>query len=268
MNKNFIHIIFKGMCVGSTMLIPGVSGGSMAMILGVYDKLISSVSSFFKHKKESALFLGLFLLGGMIGILLFARPMEYLLERFTIPVMYFFIGTAAGGMPLIYRKANVDRVTVKSTAYLVIGVVMVIAIQMLPEGIFTETQGAAGMILLVAAGFIAAVALVLPGISVSYMLLIMGLYDTVMQSIGSLYLPNLIPLGAGMAAGVVLLTCFLENAMNRYPQPTYIIILGFVVGSLAGIFPGMPQGIYWLICPVTFLTGYGVIHMLTKFSDE
>lgn len=99
MNNNFIHIILKGMCVGSTMLIPGVSGGSMAMILGIYDKLISSVSSFLKHKKESALFLGLFLLGGIVGILLFARPMEYLLKHFTITVMYFFIGTAAGGMP-------------------------------------------------------------------------------------------------------------------------------------------------------------------------
>lgn len=268
MNNNFIHIILKGMCVGSTMLIPGVSGGSMAMILGIYDKLISSVSSFLKHKKESALFLGLFLLGGIVGILLFARPMEYLLKHFTIPVMYFFIGTAAGGMPLIYQKANVERVTIKSTVYLVIGVVMVIVIQMLPEGIFTETKGAAGMILLVAAGFVAAVALVLPGISVSYMLLIMGLYDTIMQSITSLYLPNLIPLGIGVAVGIVLLTRFLENAMNRYPQPTYIIILGFVVGSLAGIFPEMPQGIYWLICPVTFLAGYGAIRGLTGVSGE
>lgn len=250
------------------MLIPGVSGGSMAMILGVYDKLITSVSSFFKNKKENAVFLGLFALGGILGIALFARPMEYLLEHFTMLVLYFFIGTAAGGMPMIYKKAHVESVTVKSTIYLIIGIVLVIMIQLIPEGLFTNTDGAAGVLLLVAAGFVAAVALILPGISVSYMLLVMGLYDVIMQSISEINFAKLIPLAVGLAMGIIFLTRFLELAMNKYPQPTYIIILGFVLGSLAGIFPGLPQGIYWIFCPLVFLAGYGIIRAVTGLAEE
>ena len=70
-----ISVMLKGICVGGTMLVPGCSGGSMAMILGVYDRLVSSVSSFMKHKKESLFFLTLFCLGGGLGMILFARPM-------------------------------------------------------------------------------------------------------------------------------------------------------------------------------------------------
>ncbi len=82
MKENWLKIFLKGLCVGGTMLVPGVSGGSMAMILGIYDKLITSVSSFFACKKRNALFLLLFALGGGAGMLLFANPLLYLLQRY------------------------------------------------------------------------------------------------------------------------------------------------------------------------------------------
>ena len=94
-----ISVILKGICVGGTMLVPGCSGGSMAMILGVYDRLVSSVSSFMKHKKESLFFLTLFCLGGGLGMILFARPMLSLMERFEMPMLYFFIGAIAEAFP-------------------------------------------------------------------------------------------------------------------------------------------------------------------------
>ena len=84
--------VLKGMIVGGTMLVPGCSGGSMAMILGVYNQLVTSVSSFFKHKRQSALFLALFALGGGVGMLLFAKPLLRLIERFPMPMLYLFLG--------------------------------------------------------------------------------------------------------------------------------------------------------------------------------
>ena len=106
MNKHtYLTAVPKGMIVGGTMLVPGVSGGSMAMILGVYDRLVSSVSSFMKHKKESLAFLSLFSLGGGLGMILFARPLLALIERYPVPALYFFLGAVAGGVPLIVRKA-------------------------------------------------------------------------------------------------------------------------------------------------------------------
>ena len=104
-----ISVILKGICVGGTMLVPGCSGGSMAMILGVYDRLVSSVSSFMKHKKESLFFLTLFCLGGGLGMILFARPLLSLMERFEMPMLYFFIGAIAGSVPMILKKASWEK---------------------------------------------------------------------------------------------------------------------------------------------------------------
>ena len=109
MDSNILLNMLKGLFVGGSMLIPGVSGGSMAMILGIYDKLITSVSSFFKHKKQSMIILGTFVLGAGIGILLFAKPLLYLTDTFTFPMMYLFMGAVVGSIPMIYKKADIKK---------------------------------------------------------------------------------------------------------------------------------------------------------------
>ena len=116
------------MIVGGTMLVPGVSGGSMAMILGIYDRLISSVSSFMKNKKENLIFLALFCLGGGLGMILFARPLLGLIERFPMPMMYFFLGAVAGGVPMIFKEARIQRVSWESLAWIALGLLAVFAV--------------------------------------------------------------------------------------------------------------------------------------------
>ena len=115
----------------------------------------------------------------------------------------------------------------------------------------------------------AAIALILPGISVSYLLLLLGIYDRTLNAISSLDIGYLIPLGAGLILGVIATTKVLEYAMKKYPQPTYLIILGFVVGSVAEVYPGLPNGIEWVICIVTLLAGFGIIRYICSlgFAD-
>ena len=92
--------ILKGMWVGGTMTVPGVSGGSMAMILGVYDRLIASVSGFFKEPVKSIVFLGQFVAGAGVGMVLFSRLITWLLTtRADIPLRFFFLGAVAGACP-------------------------------------------------------------------------------------------------------------------------------------------------------------------------
>ena len=198
----------KGLVVGGTMLVPGASGGSMAMILGVYDKLVSSVSSFLKHKRASFVFLALFAAGGLLGMIAFAKPLLALIERYPMPMQYFFLGAVAG--------------------------------------------------------FIAAVALVLPGISVSYLLLLMGLYDETMRAISTFYLPFLIPLGLGLVAGIVPTTKVLERAIERHPHPTYLIMLGFMLGSMAELYPGIPDWSGVPLCLLTLAAGFCIIWGISR----
>ena len=268
MQKGMIHTVLKGMCVGGTMLVPGVSGGSMAMILGVYDRLVTSVSSFFKHKKESLIFLGLFSVGGALGMILFANPLLYLIEKYPMPMLYFFIGAVAGGIPLMYEKSQVEGITLKAVFYLVLGVAIVILMTIFPQSGIQQTEGTKGALILLVAGILAAVALVLPGISVSFMLLVMGIYETVVEAIGSLRLSILIPLGVGVLLGIILTTKFLEMAMNRYPQPTYLMILGFIVGSVGEIFPGIPTGIEWITCSLMLVAGFVIIRLISQSDEE
>ena len=266
MNKHtYLTAVPKGMIVGGTMLVPGVSGGSMAMILGVYDRLVSSVSSFMKHKKESLAFLSLFSLGGGLGMILFARPLLALIERYPVPARYFFLGAVAGGVTLIVRKAEVRRFSWKALFFPAAGLSVVFLFSVIPTGIFQPeaTAGPAGFLMLTAAGILAAAALVLPGISVSYLLLLIGLYDETMRAISEFYLPFLVPLGIGLLLGIILTTKLLEHAMTAHPQPTYLMILGFILGSMAEVFPGIPSGSGLLLCAAMLAAGFFIIRLLS-----
>lgn len=260
----------KGLFVGGTMLVPGVSGGSMAIILGVYDRLVTSVSSFMKHKRKSAIFLGIFALGALLGMFLFAKPLLSIIEKFTLPAMYFFIGAVAGGVPMIIRKAEINKVSWRVFVYPILGFLIILLFSFLPENIFRSdnSQGWLSYVLLLIAGIIAAVALVLPGISVSYMLLIMGMYDETMKAIGELYFPYLLPLGIGLILGIILTTKLLEKAMINHPQPTYLIILGFIAGSVVEVFPGIPMGWNIPLCIALFLAGFVIIQLLSKLESK
>ena len=245
MNRDNVKIILKGMWIGGTMTVPGVSGGSMAMIMGIYDRLISSISSFFKEPAGSMAFLFKFVLGAGTGMVLFSRFISYLLTtRADVPLRFFFLGAVAGGVPMIYREAGVKKLDLGAVAYPVIGILGVVLLALIPSGLFTPdgSFGPAALLLQLAGGFIIAVGLVLPGISVSQMLYMLGIYETIIGNISSFHILPLIPLGAGVLGGIFLTTKVLERLMSRHPQPTYLIILGFMFGSLPELFPGIPTG--------------------------
>ena len=107
------------------MLIPGVSGGTMAIMLGIYDRLINAVSAFFQHKRRSVLFLLWFCLGAGAGMLLIAKPLFALLERFPLPAGYFFMGAVVGSIPMIWQKARAESFTWRDPVCVAAGIAMV-----------------------------------------------------------------------------------------------------------------------------------------------
>lgn len=255
----------KGAVVGGTMLIPGVSGGTTAIILGIYDQLVRAVSGFRAHKRESLRLLFWFCLGACGGILLLARPLLGLLERFPLPTGCFFLGAVAGSVPAVYRKSRIQHFQWRVPVYVLLGAALVLALNRLPVPAHEAAAGGAGgFLLLLLAGALSAAALVLPGISVSYLMLMMGLYDKMVQAMDSLYLPFLVPLAVGLALGIISTAKILDLLMTRHPRPTYLVILGFMLASVLSVFPGVPGGLEILICLATFLAGFLVILRLSK----
>ena len=223
MDRDNLITILKGMWIGGTMTVPGVSGGSMAMILGVYDRLISSVSSFFKNPGKSMSFLVRFVLGAGVGMVLFSRFISFLFTtRADVPLRFFFLGAVAGGVPMIYREAGISKISLGAVAYPVIGILGVVILALLPTGLFAPdgSFGPGAVLIQLAGGVIIAVGLVLPGISVSQMLYMLGIYEGIIKNISTLNILPLIPLGAGVLGGIFLTTKVLERLMQRHPQPT------------------------------------------------
>ena len=280
--KSNLMILFKGFIIGSSMSVPGVSGGTMAILLGIYDKLISAISNFTKDIKKNFFFLLKFCIGAAAGIGTLAFLITWLLEKFPFPVSFFFLGAVIGGIPALYQKAQIDKIKVSSVMYFLIGLVIVISIGFLPVGNFniSSDSGFVFYLMQLFVGIIIALALVLPGISTSHMLLVLGMYDTMLLAITEFDLVTIGIIAICTLIGIFLITKPIEWTMKKFPHQTYCVIIGFVLGSMAEIFsdkifPAIPEsaGASWwipsvLFSLVTFVIGYSSIAMISKFSND
>ena len=272
--KDTAYTVACGAWIGGTMTVPGVSGGSMAMILGIYDRLIGSVNGIFQKGKfkESILFLLKFLIGAGAGLFLFAKLITLSLTNFPMATGYFFLGCVAGGAPMIFRSAQIKKVGVPVFVYPVLGIIAALLITLIPEGLL-EIKGTGtiaivgGIFIQLIGGLVVAVALVLPGISVSQMLLVLGVYEKITAAVDALDILTLFsfaPLVIGTVAGILLTTSLIEKAMKKQPTATYLIVFGFILGSLPELFPGLPTGWDLLICPVLAALGFTAVFFISK----
>lgn len=269
--KTHLITLLKGAWIGGTMMVPGVSGGTMAIILGIYDRLISSISSFFKDIKRNFFFLLVFVIGAGLGMILFSKPLEWILESYYQPAMFFFIGAVCGGIPLMIERAKIKKFSLSIPVYFIIGAAAMFAITLLPTDLIRADEGMTfqSIALLFIAGIITAVALVLPGISTSYMLLLLGVYDKILSAISNFDILTILPLVLGVGVGIIATTRFLETLMNKFPTGTYIVILGFIFTSVVDVFPGFPSGLELVISILLFCTAFLSFYLLGKrFGDD
>jgi putative membrane protein len=280
--KSNLVIILKGFIIGSSMSVPGVSGGTMAILLGIYDKLISAISNFTKDIKGNFLYLMKFCIGAGVGIGSLAFAIKWLLERFPLPVSFFFLGAVIGGIPALYKKTKESSLKISSLIYFFIGLGIVISIGFIPAGNFDISSGSGltHYMMLLVTGIIIALALVLPGISTSHMLLVLGMYDAMLLAITEFNIVYIGILGISTLIGIFLITKPIEWTMNKFPHQTYCIIIGFVLGSTSEIFrdkilPAIPSDAdssWWIfsaiISIVTFGLGYLSIGSLSRFSND
>ena len=240
MEKNGKTFI-KGLVIGATMTVPGVSGGSMAMVLGIYDRLLKHVSEITKYPKESLTFLLWFAAGAGSGAFLFSRGISWLLTTRAEGILcFFFLGAVSGGIPMILKSASVSRIRGRELICILTGILTALLIALIPQGMFAPGTENTPMHLLfqLAGGFIIAVALVLPGISASQMLYMLGIYESTLKAISSLDILALLPLAVGGIMGTYLTARILEQLIKKHREATFLMILGFMLASLPELLPG------------------------------
>ena len=268
--KGLASVMVKGFIVGSTMMVPGVSGGSMAMILGIYDHLIASLSSFFSDWKGNLLYLAAFAVPSVLGIVLCADPITSVIDRFSIVSMFFFFGLVFGSVPMLVRKADISSFRLKHAVALLLGAAAVIGMSYIPHAdtAAVSVMDARTFILQIITGVVVAIGFILPGISTSYLLLLLGTYDFIMEAIASLSILPLLPLAAGFIAGTLALTRVLEMCMQRLPGLTYMLITGFLLGSVYTVYPGNPHGWDILFSAAAFSAGFIIIFIVSRLEER
>ena len=275
--KNILLTALKGLWIGGTLTVPGVSGGSMAMILNVYDKLLWAVNSLVKkggEKKKAFFFLLWTALGGGVGFVLFSKLVGALLERFPLYVCFFFVGAVVGGIPMVVKKAEIKKFGWLDVVWIALGVAVVWLISLIPSGIFSidGIGGVGGFALKILCGLILAFGLVLPGISLSQMLYVFGIYGEIVERVSSFDILPLVPFGIGGVVGIFATSWLVDSLLKRFPRQVYLTIFGFLLGSVPAMFKGqsfavVPWWAYLLFAVLAFL-GASAVYFMSVIEEK
>lgn len=261
--KNFLI----GIVFGVANVIPGVSGGTMAVVFGIYDRLISSVINFFKDIKSNTIFLATVVIGAGTGILLFANIIKWCLENYNEQTNFFFIGLIVGTIPMIYKRCTVTKLNGINVFCAIIALAITFTMGWIgkPEAgtaTIIDTLSITNGIKVFFGGFVAAAAMILPGISGSFILLVMGLYDSIITAVTQFNIPILFVTAIGILVGFLTMTKIIDIFFKNYPQTAYAIILGLIIGSVYAIFPGITFSIMSILSLVAFAVGFGIAYKL------
>ncbi|HEK6371089.1 TPA: DUF368 domain-containing protein [Staphylococcus aureus] len=273
--------ILKGFAMGTSDLVPGVSGGTIALLLGIYNQFIASISGIFSRRFwPSFTFLIPIIIGMLLAMGSLSNLFNYLLSQHHIPTMFFFGGLIIGIVPYLLKISNYKTsFTTKHYMMVIAGIAILIVITLMNNGDKhageTLTLSTSLIIKYFIAGMCASSAMLLPGISGSFMLLVFGVYGTVMLAISEVVklnfagLPILLAVGFGVLAGFIISSKIIQYFLTHHKLMTFALIIGFVVGSLFAVFPGLPTNIVmWFVSLVVFIIGFIVSLTLGRIAAE
>lgn len=276
--KEFIVNILRGMVVGIANVIPGVSGGTMMVSMGIYDKLILVLTHFIKRMKEAIALLVPIVIGMLLSIAIFAKIFsEILFPKFPLQTNMFFIGLIIGGLPVIYRRVKENTIRLSQIIACILFFCVVVGFSLLDAGSEANAEVAFSVgtvIKMFVIGVIAAATMVIPGVSGSMIMMILGYYNMIIDTVNSFVnalkafdIPAmldtfvvLIPFGLGVVVGFVAVAKLIEYLLKKFPLITYWAIIGLIVASPFAILIMMEVGTIGIIEILT-----GVILLVVGF---
>ena len=238
--------ILQGMVVGIANIIPGVSGGTMMVAMGLYDKLIHSITHLKSEFKESMKLLLPIFAGAGLAIVLLSRLFEFLLANYPIPTNFAFCGLIAGSLPFIFKKVKGHSVSTGKLIpfFIFFGIVILMAVLGENGGAAADVSfGLVNILKLFAVGVIAAATMVVPGVSGSMMLMLLGYYDTIIETIND-FIDALIAFNLnevlrvfgilapfGIVIGIFAIAKLIEFIFKKAEIHAYYGIIGLILAS-------------------------------------
>ena len=296
---SIIRTFLIGLAIGMANVIPGVSGRTLAVVFNIYDKFVNAITLNFKKLCKNRKFVFPLLIGMLGGVLVFSKLISIVYEKFPMQTNYFFTGLILGSIPMLFKymvaKKDGEKFSVGKIIAIIIcalaGFALLIYLGHL-EGVLGTPDMSGDLpdqtlpltIRIFAAGLIGAVAMIIPGISGSLLMLIMGVYTIVMKSI-SLLFPTLfasdfqlffkaffllLPNGVGVLIGLLSGAKLIAWLLKKIPNQTYAVIFGLICASAVNVFPGFNFATPWtgvgsIIC---LLAGAAMAYFSTKLAPE
>ncbi len=242
--KNFFLDMARGAAIGIAMIIPGVSGGTLAVLMNVYDKLIGAISNLRRDFKNSFFFLLPILLGAAIGVIAAYFPLKYALKYAPFPTVLLFVGLMVGSCPKIIKDGIKQGFKPLNIVSIIIPLAAVIGICFIPslgKADLSLSMQWYGYILIILIGMVGSCALVIPGVSGSMLLLILGYYEAIFDTVSALQTDFghsvlvLFLFAAGVIIGFFSIAKLMKLFMTKFPRGTLWAIIGFVIGSIPAI---------------------------------
>ena len=263
---NSLSDFIKGMVIGIGAVAPGVSGGTFAVMLGIYDKLTDAIADIFHNFKKKVLLLFPLVLGVGAGVLGFSKIMKYLFEYHDAQVKFLFIGLMIGTLPSVVKEANKHGFKKRYLLPCIITFGITILFVILENNVINIIpESNPGIIALIIYGVIIGFGTIVPGISSSFILMYIGAYEILLDGIVNLDLMVLIPVGIGFVLSIILFAKLISLLFKKIYGYTYYTVLGFVLGSIITIFPAIEYSLEYLIGIVLGFIGFYLSFALSNF---
>lgn len=283
--KNNVMSILKGAAIGIACIVPGVSGGTLAVILGIYDDILRAVSNIRKEFKKSFFYLLPIIIGIVVGLAAMVVPLQLAFKHFPLPTVTLFVGFIIGGLPSLLHKVD-RKPTIGGSITFVISLAVAIGLCFIGAGrdvILGEGMEWWLYLALVGIGVLGSAALTVPGISGSMLLLILGFYEPILGVAKDLLSFNnvgisiliLFLFAVGVAIGFFLISKLMTFLLKKVPYLTYMGIIGFILGSIFSIFysikdnvipSGANTGLTIALTVIVALVGLGLSGYLSYYS--
>ena len=247
--KEKLILFIKGIVLGVAFVIPGVSGGTLAVLLGIYEELIEAASNFYKSIADFKKYIMYLLpigLGVVFSVAVFAKLIKFGLDKAPIITILIFLGMIIGGIPALVRNVKGTKINLKDMTLMLVGLIIVISMLIFHKSnsnVVLTNMSIGGYITLFLVGAIAAVTMVVPGISGSFTLMLIGYYEPILNLVNDITSfknlgPNLILIFTfmlGVFIGIIFISKIIEWCLKHYKRETYYAIIGFVLSSIISV---------------------------------
>ncbi len=274
-----LSIFIKSIFIGIGAILPGISGGALAIIFGLYEKIISSISNFFKNPKQNFAFLSLVGSGVCIGVILFSNIQKILLSKYETATLFTLLGLLIGTLPSLFKTANNNGFSKKYLIPFFITLLTAFCFSFIGNNDVILAEKSIDMnfinfIYLFIIGIIMSASLVIPGISGTVLLMLIGAYGFILTAIADIknifLLPFasdsmmdgviknimvLIPIGIGVLVGAVIFSKLMDYLLKKHYSLTYYAVLGFIIGSIPELLPKFSIDLSFFIGVLLFFIG-------------